>query len=149
MILSEFGALSNSDKSASEIIRLTGDAENNFNSWVYWQFKYYNDITTAARPGTTESFYNIDGSLQTNKVKALSHPYVYAICGTPLTHKWHSSTSSLVFTFVPSFCSDKHTELYLNELFYYQLGFNYTTTPTCNDCKLEKISHGYYQFVVP
>lgn len=88
MMLTEFGALSNTNKSAAEIVRLTGDAERNFNSWIYWQFKYYNDITTAARPGTTESFYNVDGSLQAIKVKTLSHPYVYAVCGEPLSHKW-------------------------------------------------------------
>ena len=29
-----------------------------FRSWTYWQFKYYDDITTAANPGTTESFYD-------------------------------------------------------------------------------------------
>jgi len=24
-----------------------------FRSWTYWQFKYYNDVTTMARPATT------------------------------------------------------------------------------------------------
>lgn len=38
--------------------------QQNFRSWTYWQFKYYNDITTMANPGTTESFYNNDGTLQ-------------------------------------------------------------------------------------
>jgi len=55
--------------------------EINFRSWTYWQFKYYHDITTAANPGTTESFYDEYGNLQVNKVKALSRPYAYAICG--------------------------------------------------------------------
>lgn len=58
--------------------------EMNFRSWTYWQFKYYHDITTAANPGTTESFYDENGGLQVNKVKALARPYAYAICGQPL-----------------------------------------------------------------
>ena len=56
--LTEFGALSNSPKSAEEITTLTDFMEMHFRSWTYWQFKYFNDITTAARPGTTESFYD-------------------------------------------------------------------------------------------
>lgn len=55
-----------------------------FRSWMYWQFKYYDDITTAAMPGTTESFYDVNGHLQLNKVKALATPYAYAICGKPI-----------------------------------------------------------------
>lgn len=55
--LTEFGALSDSTKSADEILRITKFAEDNFQSWVYWQFKYFQDVTTAAKPATTESFY--------------------------------------------------------------------------------------------
>lgn len=82
--LTEFGALSNSPKSAKEVTILTDLMQLYFRSWTYWQFKYYNDITTAANPGTTESFYDEHGNLQENKVRALARPYTYAICGTPL-----------------------------------------------------------------
>lgn len=51
--MTEYGALSNSDKSAEEVVVLTDLMRSYFRSWSYWQFKYYNDITTAARPGTT------------------------------------------------------------------------------------------------
>lgn len=51
--MTEFGALSNSEKSAGEVKVLTDIMSQYFRSWCYWQFKYYNDITTAARPGTT------------------------------------------------------------------------------------------------
>lgn len=82
--LTEFGALSDSAGSVKEIHRILELTESSFNSWSYWQFKYYNDITTAARPPTTESFYDNSGNLQEHKVKALSRPYFTAICGTPL-----------------------------------------------------------------
>lgn len=50
--MTEYGALSGTVKSAEEITTLTDLMEINFRSWTYWQFKYYNDITTAASPGT-------------------------------------------------------------------------------------------------
>ncbi len=49
--------------------------------WSYWQFKKYQDLTTAASPATTESFYNEDGELEINKVRALSRSYAQAIAG--------------------------------------------------------------------
>lgn len=51
--MTEYGALSGTVKSAEEITILTDLMEINFRSWTYWQFKYYNDITTMANPGTT------------------------------------------------------------------------------------------------
>ena len=74
-ILSEYGALSGTAKSAAEITSLTDMMSEHFRSWTYWQFKYYYDITTAANPGTTESFYDEKGELQAEKVKALARPY--------------------------------------------------------------------------
>jgi predicted negative regulator of RcsB-dependent stress response len=49
--------------------------------WSYWQFKKYQDLTTAASPATTESFYTDDGELEMNKVRALSRSYAQAIAG--------------------------------------------------------------------
>ena len=62
--MTQYGALSNTQKSAEEIRVLTDLMSSYFRSWSYWQFKYYDDITTAARPGTTESFYDEKGFLQ-------------------------------------------------------------------------------------
>ena len=80
-MLTEFGALSDSRKSSDEVLRITRAVESHFHSWIYWQFKYNNDITTEANPPTTESFYYPNGTLQLNKITALSHPYAYAVCG--------------------------------------------------------------------
>ena len=49
--------------------------------WSYWQFKKFQDITTATKPGAAESFYTEDGKLELNKVKALSRTYAQAIAG--------------------------------------------------------------------
>ena len=45
--------------------------------WAYWQFKNYGDFTTSAS-GKSQGFWNFDGSLQTNKIRALARPYVMA-----------------------------------------------------------------------
>ncbi len=53
--------------------------------WAYWQFKKYQDLTTASIPATTESFYTEDGELEMNKVRALSRSYAHAIAGILLS----------------------------------------------------------------
>jgi len=55
--LTEFGALSNSTSSSEEVAYITGLCDKHLQSWAYWQYKSYNDITTAARPASTEGFF--------------------------------------------------------------------------------------------
>lgn len=95
--MTEYGALSGTERSAGEVTRLTDLMEMNFRSWTYWQFKYYHDITTAANPGTTESFYDEYGQLQIKKVKALARPYAYAICGQPLQQTFRKGILKLTW----------------------------------------------------
>lgn len=51
---------------------------------TYWQYKYYEDITTAAPSPDVEGFWDSRGYMQTNKVAVLSMPYAYAFCDLPL-----------------------------------------------------------------
>lgn len=146
--LTEFGALSDSTKSADEVLRITKFAEDNFQSWVYWQFKYFQDVTTAAKPATTESFYFENGTLQTHKVRALTHPYAYAICGEPVSSEF--TDSSFRFTFQLGFCGDYvYSEIYINEPLYFPNGFGVLFEPACPQCHLEQIRPSYYKVVVP
>ena len=136
--LTEFGALSNSNSSVKEVDFITGLVEQRFESWVYWQFKYYNDITTIANPGTTESFYFNNGTLQSNKVIALSRPYAYAICGNPVYTSFDPKMHIFDFSFAPSYnCSGQSTELYLSEEFYYSNGLD-IEIEGCSGCSLNK-----------
>jgi len=120
--LTEFGALSDSILSADEVLRITKFAEDNFQSWIYWQFKYYHDVTTAANPATTESFYYENGTLQSHKIRALSHPYATAICGEPVSSSF--TNSSFTLTYLLGDCGDSaYSEIYINEPLYYEKGF--------------------------
>lgn len=98
--LTEFGAVSDSPSGVNEISWILGQAEQRFISWAYWQFKYNADITTASRPGTLESFYDIHGNLQQAKVKALSRTYAQAICGIPRESIFNETTSDYRLVYI-------------------------------------------------
>ncbi len=137
--MTEFGALSDSVKSAEEIKILTDLMQLHFRSWTYWQFKYYNDITTAAMPGTTESFYDEHGNLQENKIKALSRPYAYAICGVPLSETLKKGVLTLTWV-AHDDCFNKKTEFFLSDAYYYPKGMNIKFSKNCEKCNLYLLS---------
>jgi len=68
--LTEFGALFNSDDEVAEIGNVARTAENKLQSWAYWQFKNFHDITTSSL-GSQEGFYLENGDLQEGKDKGI------------------------------------------------------------------------------
>jgi endoglycosylceramidase len=118
--------------------------EQHFRSWTYWQFKYYHDITTAARPGTTESFYDENGQLQATKVKALARPYAYAICGKPISQNFNKGVLKL--TWIAGECYNMNTELFLSENYYFPVGKSVTFSKNCKDCELRLMKGETFDF---
>ena len=49
-MLNEFGAVRNTEKGRASLRYVTSRADKEFHSWAYWQYKYYNDITTLMKP---------------------------------------------------------------------------------------------------
>ncbi|KAG2377959.1 hypothetical protein C9374_008581 [Naegleria lovaniensis] len=148
--MTEFGALSNFTQSAHEIEWITGLADEYLRSWTYWQFKYYNDVTTAASPPTIESFYGPNGELQSRKVKALSRTYAQAVCGNPTRMTFDPAFSEfyLSFNYVKSLnCDSQPTVVYFNQEFYYPTGFNVQVTPP-NALSVKQSEMNYLQFFV-
>jgi endoglycosylceramidase len=136
LFITEFGAVSSSKEGLGEIGRVTGKADTRFQSWAYWQFKYYNDITTVSGP--IEGFYYPNGTLQHAKVKALARTYAPAIAGTPQVVGFNPADGAfrLAYTAPPDglLCRvssiskqspllDPLTEVYLNEGYYYPNGY--------------------------
>jgi len=80
-------------------VRRAGQADSHIQSWTYWQFKLFHDITTASAAGG-ESFYLMNGTLDTPKVRALCRTYAPAIAGVPTTHMFDplNATFNLVYT---------------------------------------------------
>merc|ERR1712232_401879 len=78
--MTEFGASQNSSKQLDEISFLMNEADSKVQSYSYWQFKYFDDLTTS---GPQESLYGIDGNLEVNKLATLSRTYLQATAGVP------------------------------------------------------------------
>lgn len=149
--MTEFGALSDTNKSCDEIARVTGLAESRLHSWSYWQLKWYNDFTTADKPGSVESFYNVDGSLQTNKVKALARSYAYATCGVPQNTTFDAQTGTFTLVYVTGECQGQQTELFLSSDFWYPNGFT-SAFEGCDGCSLTQLpgaTKNYWAVNVP
>lgn len=114
VFLTEFGSCSGSDICIAEIKRVADLADSAMHSWAYWQFKYYDDITTVSGP--MEGFYKSDGSLQTAKVTALSRTYATTIAGTPLDVKFDSVTGAFRLRYeVEESLQHLPTEVFLNK----------------------------------
>lgn len=139
--LTEFGAVKDSIYESSELSNVAGRAEENLVSWAYWQYKGYNDITTAGK-SNEEGFYNEDGSLQTSKVKALARTYAYAVTGKVEKNYFEADSGKFELIFKWKKCS-LNTEIYVSEEFYYRNGLKYKIEG-CNVCQLRRIAERFY-----
>jgi len=75
--VTEFGACLTEEPCSLEIKHVCDVADEHLVGWAYWQFKYFEDLTTTAGAGTgNEGFYETDGTLQAWKAKALSRSYL-------------------------------------------------------------------------
>ena len=125
LIISEFGACSDSESCYNEIISVVKQCSKNLISWAYWNYKPYGDHTTSAiQIVEKEGIFNKDGSVQFNKEKSLSLSYVQFYQGIPLIFNY----SSLDFrNFETVFIYDKFVlgviRIYFNNEFFYQRGY--------------------------
>jgi endoglycosylceramidase len=128
-MLTEFGAVSDAPIAIQELNWVLDQSDKRSLSWMYWQFKYYSDITTASRPGTQESFYDNNGNLQKEKVKALSRTYPQAICGVPTLQYFNTTNSAFKLVYQASDCNNMPTEIYASKDFHYENGFTVNISP--------------------
>lgn len=148
--LTEFGALYNSTYEVQEIGNVARKAENQFQSWAYWEYKDFHDITTTSL-GYQESFYRDNGEVQDNKVSQLAVTYVYALCGQPLSADFDRESGVYILEFLPGTCS-KNSEIYISEDYYYgQNGFQFSFQGCdAGQCYLRNIEEKYYyEIVIP
>ena len=78
LLISEFGACFGTEECFREITQVADACDKVMSGWAYWQFKFYQDLTTTGALGN-EGFYNNDGSLQHIKVKALARTYLQKV----------------------------------------------------------------------
>eukprot|EP00981_Chlorochromonas_danica_P009322 scaffold2613_cov159-Ochromonas_danica.AAC.9 len=79
MIMTEFGASEDIKSDLAVLEAVAAQADRFQQSWMYWQFKYYQDITTCTPQG--ESLYEDDGDVCEDKLRVLSRTYPQAVAG--------------------------------------------------------------------
>ena len=125
-IMSEFGDMGDEKSSLALLEHYTDAADNWLQSTMYWQYKFYNDLTTQT---PIEGLYKRDGSLNQQKLKVLSRTYAYAIAGTPIKMKFYPSSSWFILSLISNTTITDPTEIYLNEDIYYPNGFECEFSP--------------------
>jgi hypothetical protein len=97
-----------------EINSLTDAADAFLTSWAYWQFKKLGDLTTTAGSGS-EGFYNDDGTLQVDKVTALSRPYTQYTQGTLMGMNFNRLAATFTFSFIADTSIAQPTVVYYSK----------------------------------
>mmetsp|Transcript_18571 Transcript_18571/g.33555 ORF Transcript_18571/g.33555 Transcript_18571/m.33555 type:complete len:527 (-) Transcript_18571:22-1602(-) len=137
LIISEFGACSDSDGCMAEIDSVADACDEYSVGWAYWMLKGFGDYTTTG--SYTEGLYNQDGSLQEKKLRHLSRTYIQSYQGVPITSTFNTTTGDYKAAFEVDPSIKGSTELYFNEPIYYPNGYQYTITNE-TDLKYEVVA---------
>jgi endoglycosylceramidase len=132
--MTEFGAISGSSSDLAQVDHLLDWADSTFQSWSYWQYKFYHDYTTMNQ---NEAFYDRNGDLESLKVRILSRTYAQAIAGVPVHMDFDSKSGRFNLEYTPNLNITKNTEIYMNTHFYYPDGYHVEIQPSgCWDTHL-------------
>lgn len=138
--LTEFGAISGLISPGNEHIRFILDkADKGLQSWTYWQYKYYNDYTTAARPSECEGFFDGSGAVIHEKVKVLTRPYIPWTNIALLQMKvLNNGELTALFNKAAVSGSPASAQIYLNEDYYFTKGVS-CHVKECSACKISRM----------
>ncbi len=145
LFLTEYGAIGNSTGGVVEVDWILQQADLHSISRCYWQYKYYNDITTAAKPGNVESFFDSYGNIQEEKVKNIARTYAQKLCGLPLSSKFDVQSGSYEVQYKvnnPNCINNPQvvtTDIYVAKGFYYGKGFD-VQLMNCKGCQVVRDS---------
>lgn len=132
--ITEFGAVSgNNSKSIKNLEWLLRKADEQIQSWAYWQYKSYNDITTASNE--KESFFWADGALQEDKVATLVRPYAQAIAGVPTYHRFDTAKKAFTLKFVTdgALAEVAPTEIFVGSIPKHSVQISPAGAASCNE----------------
>ena len=86
-LMTEFGASRDIKGDMYALNYLCEKMDMHQQSWMYWQYKYYNDITTCTPEG--EALYLNNGTVAQDKLRVLSRTYPEVTAGTLLNYSFH------------------------------------------------------------
>jgi len=132
--LTEWGALVDADPldadEANVIALLSDDL---VQSWVYWQFKSFNDPTTQAtqKDGTVrEGLYDPkSGALLDSKVALLARTYPLSVAGVIKSLSFDPVSKSFKLAFAANTSALGPTRIYASARFHYPLGVSVSVDP--------------------
>ena len=103
-------------------------AERRAQSWTYWTFKGFDDITTAN--AHTETLFYANGTRQLEKMRVLARPYARKVAGsTSVPAAFDDATGNFALDFVTdSSLANCTTELSLPNMVFPN-GFDWQVTP--------------------
>ena len=130
--MTEFGAVGQDTPSLAAVTKVLDSADAALQSWAYWTYKSYDDITTQNR--FTETFFTESGDLQMDKLRALSRPYAQMVAGIPRTMVWDRKAGTFVLTYTTETPRSNVTESVV-----YVPTLSYPEPPTwrcCRECKV-------------
>lgn len=127
LFITEFGACLSEGPCTQEINQVANNADDQLAGWAYWQFKYFEDLTTSAGTGS-EGFYEFDAAvqewkLQDWKVKALARTYLMTTQGALIKHKYNPNDQVFKAQFTINTSITNYSELYLNKQYNYPKGY--------------------------
>ena len=128
-MMTEFGAVGSDPVSLQLLDTVLDAAEQRLQSWAYWNFKSYDDITTAGSPAS-EGLYNPDGSVQMQKVRVLSRPFASTVAGHPIWSKFDRGTGIYSLSYnVTEHLLNATSEIFINERMHYPRGHEVHISP--------------------
>lgn len=122
LIFSEFGACMGTEACIQEINLVTKAMDDHLVSWAYWEFKNFADLTTSAGTGS-EGFYNTDGTLQNDKVRALARTYLPAVQGLPISFDFDESWGPFTAYVKIDTSIDAPTIIFKSDQYFYLEGY--------------------------
>eukprot|EP01105_Mastigella_eilhardi_P009124 TRINITY_DN216_c0_g1_i1.p1 TRINITY_DN216_c0_g1~~TRINITY_DN216_c0_g1_i1.p1 ORF type:complete len:511 (+),score=116.74 TRINITY_DN216_c0_g1_i1:17-1549(+) len=126
--MTEFGAMGGNNTKTIESLNFLMDLSDSYvQSWMYWQFKSFDDITTVSNDA--ESFYCDNGALQTDKVQALSRTYPQAVAGTIKSYNFDWISGDFTLNFLSDETIKTPTIIYTNNQMWYPKGYSVSVLP--------------------
>lgn len=139
LVMTEFGASKDVTYDLYGLNYLAEKMDKYSQSWMYWQYKYYSDITTCTPEG--EALYLTNGTVCEDKLRILSRTYPMAIAGNVLSYGFHVGSGMFDMSYQPwvtgtpsatdSLCPySRTTTVYYNQKLHYEYGINVNVTIT-------------------
>ena len=153
LFFSEFGACLDTKACVQEITSVADISDSHLVGWAYWQLKTYQDLTTSAG-SASEGFYNKDGSLQNQKVKALARTYMLATQGVPKSMNFETSNAEFTSVFTVNTSIKEPTVIYYSTEYWYPHGFDLIVSDATKnlipetDYTLDQTKDNYLQIIV-